>query len=329
MSHDPSLPQLRVLVCDDTRAHTELLADSLKRDGGLQVFSSPSGSRELIRSFEADRADVLLLSSNLDQQPGRGVEVLRTLRSTCSDLRAVLLLSSSQQELILDAFRAGARGVFSKEESVGSLPKCVRKVHEGQIWANTEQISVLLQAWASSHKIRAVNAQGLDLLSKRESEIVSRVAEGMTNREIAKELSLSPHTVKNCLFRIFDKLGVSSRVELLFLTMSEGTTSQAALRSFLEAGLDSWMHEDHALSASKRAAEEGALVAQLALAQFYWSHQTHPEDALQAYKWCAVVKERVSLLCETIAKALSVDQLIQAEKMVIAPPPRKEPDFAA
>lgn len=325
MNFDGSVVPLRVLVCDDTRAHTELLADSLKRDGGLLVVSAPSGSNELIQCFESYRADVLLLSSNLDEQPGRGVDVLRTLRSVHGDVRTVLLLGSSNRELMLEAFRAGARGVFSKEDSVGILPRCVRKVHEGQIWANTEQLSVLIQAWARSHKVRAVNAGGIDLLSKRECEIVSSVAEGLTNREIAEKLGLSPHTVKNCLFRIFDKLGVSSRVELLFLTLSEGTNGQVALRSFLETGLDGWMHEDTALSASRHAAEQGALLAQLALAQFYSSRGTSKEDALYAYKWCSVVKERLSQLCEEIANTLTVDQLVAADNMAAGALPKTGP----
>jgi len=315
MSLESSVAPVRILVCDDTRAHTELLADALKRDGGLLVFSAPSGSNELIRSYESYRVDVLLVGSNLDEQPGRGIEVLRTLRSTYGDVRAVLLLTSSKRELILEAFRGGARGVFSKEESVGILPRCVRRVHEGQIWANADQLSVLLQAWAGSHKVRAVNAQGMDLLSKRESEIVSGAAEGLTNREIAQHLGLSPHTVKNSLFRIFDKLGVSNRVELLFLTLSEYSAGQAALRGFLENGLDGWMHVESALSASRQAAEQGALIAQLALAQFYSSHAASKDDAIHAYKWCSIVKERVSLLCEDIAKNFTVDQLMEADKM--------------
>ena len=81
------------------------------------------------------------------------------------DLRAVVLLDSSKGETILEAFRAGARGVFSKNDSVDTLSKCIRRVYEGQIWANTEQVATLVQALASSHNIRAVDARGLNLLS--------------------------------------------------------------------------------------------------------------------------------------------------------------------
>ena len=309
MPCDYSALSLRVLVCDDTLAYTELLADSLKRHGGLQVFTSVFGSAELVDSFESYGADVLLLGSNLDDQPGRGFDVLRSLRSSHGDLRAVLLVGSSKPELILEAFRAGARGVFSKEESVALLRRCVQKVHEGQVWANTEQLLTLLKAWATSHKIRTVNSRGIELLSKREKEVVSAVAQGLSNRAIAEQLDISTHTVKNCLFRIFDKLGVSSRVELLFLSLSQDTGAEGALRYLLETGLDSWLQDKATLCAVQRAAEDGALVGQLALAQLYSSDKNSPDAAKQAYKWYSILKERVSCLCDEAAKHLNENQL--------------------
>ncbi len=121
MRHQPSAVPIRVLVSDDTRVHTELLADALKRDGCLQVTTSPSGSDSLTKQFNLRDIDVLLISSNLDERPGRGFEVLRGLRATHADLRAVVVLDTSQGEMILEAFRAGARGIFSKDDSIETL----------------------------------------------------------------------------------------------------------------------------------------------------------------------------------------------------------------
>src|SRR5271157_4039036 len=182
--------------------------------------------------------------------------------------------------MILEAFCAGARGVFSKQGSVERLSKCVRKVHEGQIWANSQQMAAVVQALASSHHVRAVDARGMNLLSKREMEIVRGVAQGLTNREIAQRLRLSPHTIKNWLFRIFDKLGVSNRVELLLMTMSQDRHAQSALQYFLENDVDVSFQDEATLVACQRAAEQGVLMAQLALAQFYTANRKNPSDVL-------------------------------------------------
>ena len=315
MRHQPSSGSIRVLVCEDNRVHTELLADALKRDGSLQVTTSPAGSESLTTRLDLDDVDVLLISSNLDSRPGRGFEVLREVRALHAGLRAVVLLDGKQGEMILEAFRAGARGIFSKDESIETLGKCLRKVHEGQIWANTEQITTLVHALASSHNIRAVDAKGLNLLSKRETEVVRGVALGLSNREIAERLHLSQHTVKNTLFRIFDKLGVSSRVELLFMTLSQERHAQSALQYFINERAYEGLRDDATLAACRDAAMHGVLIAQVALAQFFADQKSDPDAALQAYIWSSIAAEQISQLSKMLAKGLSLDQLLKAEEM--------------
>jgi two-component system, NarL family, nitrate/nitrite response regulator NarL len=221
---------IRVLVADDTRIHTQLLADALRRDSHMEVISSPPHSADLVEAAKSHKFNVVLISANLDEEPLRGFEVLRQLRGSDPELRAVMLLDSSKREIIVQAFRAGARGIFSRQESVETLSKCIRSVHQGQIWANSQQLSFAVEALAASPTVRAVDANGLNLLSKRELEVVRSLAEGLTNREIAERLGLSQHTIKNYLFRVFDKLGVSSRLELLFMTLSQAATPQPTSR---------------------------------------------------------------------------------------------------
>ncbi len=137
-------------------------------------------------------------------------------------MRVIVLLKSASRELVVDAFRAGAEGVFRRSEPVHVLCKCIQTVHKGQIWANTQQLHFLLEALTSSTPLRVVNAKGRHLLAQREDEIANLVAEGMTNREIAQKLGVAEHTVSNSLFGIYDKLGISSRVELaLYLIHQE------------------------------------------------------------------------------------------------------------
>ena len=138
----------------------------------------------------------------------------------------LLLLDSAKKEKVINAFRAGAKGVFSKNSPLARLSKCVRCVYEGQVWINHEELELVLDTLTSSPAICAVDAKGLNLLTERERAIVESVAEGLANHEIAERLGLSRHTVKNYLFRIFDKLGVSNRGELIFLTFSRNSDIQ-------------------------------------------------------------------------------------------------------
>jgi len=315
MRHRPSAATIRVLVSDDTRVHTELLADALRRDGCLQVTTAPSGSDSLTAQFNPANVDVLVIGSNLDQIPGRGYEVLRGLRASHADLKAVILLDSSEGEMLLEAFRAGARGVISKDDSVEIMGKCLRRVHEGEIWANNGQIATLVQALASSHNIRAVDSRGLSLLSNREIEVVRGVAHGLSNREIAEQLHLSQHTVKNCLFRIFDKLGVSSRVELLFMTISHERHAQSALQHLVSERAYESLRDEATMVACQDAANQGVLMAQIALAQFYALRKSDPNCAIQAHMWYSIAAQQISHGCKELAKKLTLEQLLEAEQL--------------
>ena len=303
---------IRVLVADDTRLHTQLLADALRRDGALEVISSDS--QELTTRPDLHSIDVLLLSSELNE-PAGGFEVLRQIHASHPDVRAVMLLDSSKPDSILEAFRAGARGVLSRQDSIETLSKCVRKVHQGQIWANSEQMGLVVEALAASPNPGPVNAQSIEQLSKREMEVVSCVAQGLTNREIAKSLGLSEHTVKNYLFRVYDKLGVSSRVELLFMTLSRTSAPESPGSSFRQTGIDQDLQSASILVGYQRAAEQGVPVAQLELARYYWTRRSDSKDLIQAYKWYLIASHQISRTSRSVGKALTMEQLLQAEQM--------------
>jgi two-component system nitrate/nitrite response regulator NarL len=308
-------PTVRVFVADDTRIHTQLLADVLRRDGGLQVVSSDSGFAGLTARGSLHDTDVLVISSNLDEEPGRGLEALRTVRVSYPRLRAVVLLDSSKPEVILEAFRAGARGIFSRHESVETLAKCVHSVYRGQIWADGQQMAYAVEALAASHSVRAVDAQGLNLLSKRELEVVRCLAEGLSNREIAEHLGLSQHTIKNYLFRVFDKLGVSSRVELLFMTLNQNDHSRSLFQHFLSSLTAPRFQDEATFSECQKAAEQGALVAQLALAQMHGARRANSRDLMQAYMWYLIASEKISEAGKNVSQSLSTEELLQAELM--------------
>jgi DNA-binding NarL/FixJ family response regulator len=301
---------IRLLVADGSRIHTQLLADALRRDPELSVLPFEPGAATLVAAVQAHSVDVLLMNSMLDERPGRGFELLREIRSSLPKIKAVMLLDSSADEAVLSAFRAGARGVISRTEPVHILNLCIRRVHEGQIWADHRQMTIAIEALAAAPDVRAMNAQGMSLLSKRELQIVRSLAEGLTNREIAERLKLSQHTVKNYLFRVFDKLGVSSRVELLFMTLA-GTAAEPARKK--SKPCESAASAD-GFSLFMRGAESGLPLPQLALAQMYVSLQEEPRDVVQAYAWYLLAADGGMQIKVQMEKSMTPKQIEEAHR---------------
>ena len=303
---------IRVLVADNSCMHTRLLADALRRDPVLEVIAFESDPSGVVAATVAEDVDVVVLSSNLDEQPARGFEVLNELRSLHRATRAVVLMASNDDETILKAFRAGARGLFSKHDPVEMLSECVRSVYQGKVWANNHALSIAVEALASAPSLRATNTNAIKLLSKRELEVVRRLAEGLTNREIAEQLNLSPHTIKNYLFRIFDKLGVSSRIELLFMTLSHAEEGPALVESY--RGNPKALEYSHSESALlEKSAEAGFPAAQLALAQLHLFRRRDPQDLVDAYMWYLVATERALLARGLITRMLTPEQIEEAK----------------
>jgi DNA-binding CsgD family transcriptional regulator len=173
-------------------------------------------------------------------------------------------------------------------------------------------MSLALDALASAPTVRAVNARGMSLLSKRELQVVRCLAEGLSNRQIADRLELSQHTVKNHLFRVFDKLGVSSRIELLFMTLTHPVPGQPGAEESPNARARSAAGDEFALL--QKAAEAGLPAAQLALAQMYLVRRTDPGDIVRAYSWYLVALERASQAKGLITKMLTAKQIEEAHK---------------
>jgi DNA-binding NarL/FixJ family response regulator len=308
----PDEKTIRVLVVDNSPIHTRLLAEALTRDAVLQVipFESPA---DVVSVAMSQNVDVLVISSNIDEQPSRGIQILRELRALRPDIRAIVLPDSSKEDVVLQAFSAGARGVFARNEPIELLSKCVRCVYEGQIWANSQHLGIAMSALASSPTLRAVNAAGMNLLSEREMQVVHYLAEGLTNREIAERMKLSQHTVKNYLFRVFDKLGVSSRVELLFMTLSQASSDPDALHRFRKEQSDRNGYSRDEADLLRKSAEAGLPAAQLALAQLYLTQRTDPQDLVEAYMWYLVATERALQARQFVTKMMTPQQINEAQ----------------
>jgi len=309
-----SAKKIRVLVADNSRIHTQLLSDALKRDPGLDVVAGESVPSSLIATALGHHVEVLAISSALNGHAAQGLEVVRELRAASPEVKAVVLLDSQKNEAVIEAFRAGAKGIFSRESSVEMFCKCIRSVHQGEIWADSREVKLAIDALATTPGVRAVGADGLNLLSKRELEVVQYLAQGLTNREIAERMGLSQHTIKNYLFRVFDKLGVSSRVELLFMTLSQSNSADDALvPGISKKTIEVEQHDDATLAVFHKAAERGLPAAQLALAQAYLARRSQPDDLVHAYMWYLIATERTSQARALITRMLTAQQIDEAQ----------------
>lgn len=213
---------IRVLVSDSTRMGCQLLADALRRsDHGFVVSACGANSREILSALVEKKPQVALISAHLEDGPRAGFPVLRQAQTCSPKTRSILLVEASEPETVINAFYAGAKGIFCRRASFEALCKCILAVNKGQIWANSTELQFVLEVLARSAPVRPLNGNATAQLSRREQDVVNLVAQGLTNREISGKLNLSAHTVKNYLFRIFERLGISSRVELVLYALDQ------------------------------------------------------------------------------------------------------------
>ena len=215
---------VRVLVAESGMIQSLLLARALRARRNFQV-STVALEVSAIRQFmQSSRADVVLLAGNQALNFG----LLRWLHVSHPSVAPVLLVDSYDRELVVNAFRARVRGLFLFNQApFRMLCKCINAVAGGEIWINSQQMHYVLEALSEVDTLRVVNSSGKSLLTPREEQVVALVADGLTNREAAHELGISEHTVKKYLLRIFDKLGISTRVELVLYAVSHGEKRQA------------------------------------------------------------------------------------------------------
>jgi len=223
-----------VIVCPKNLVSQLLIAAFGQRDD-IQVVAHVTSEQEVIDAFKDDTVDIALLDYDSQGADYECHKVLRWLREN-THVRSIVLVPGQDAAVVVNTFRAGAKGVFAKNNAhFNLLCKSVSCVHNGQIWASSEELGWMLSVLETSHSqpapLSVVNAEGANLLSKREEDVVRNLMDGLSNREIAQNLNLSEHTIKNYLFRIFDKLGVSSRTELLLYAMTPRTILDESSKS--------------------------------------------------------------------------------------------------
>jgi DNA-binding NarL/FixJ family response regulator len=219
---------INVLIADSNRMQAQLLATALRRHAEFRITSCQMETVSILQAVSSRLPRVVLLSLSPPTSISDAVMTLRRLHLSHPEIPKILLVDSCDRDLIVSAFRSGARGVFCLTDSnLRMLCKCLLRVAAGQIWASSGQLNYLIDLISEVPSLRVLNATGRPLLTPREEQVVALVAEGLGNRQIARELNLSEHTIKKYMFRIFEKLGISTRVELVLYAFNNGNPRRA------------------------------------------------------------------------------------------------------
>jgi DNA-binding NarL/FixJ family response regulator len=219
---------ISLLIADSSGLQSQLLIGALRRRPEFKIAACKMDTVSMVRAVAQQVPRIVLLSMRSSLGTSETVTTLRRFHLSHPQIPKVLLGETFDRELVVSAFRSGVRGIFCIADSnLRLLRKCLLRVAEGQIWANTEQLNYILELISEVPSLRVLNSNGENLLTPREEQVVALVAEGLSNRDIAGELKLSEHTVKKYLFRIFEKLGISSRVELVLYAVNNGDPRHA------------------------------------------------------------------------------------------------------
>lgn len=228
---------IRVLLADSSPLQMQLLTSALRRRAEFNLLACPLDLPVISQLLTSAPCKVAVLALNHQAGSLRDLDLLRRLHVAHPDVAIILLLESCDPETAVAAFRSGARGLFCLSDShFRALCKCINVVHRGEVWASAAQIRFLVDSLNHVPSLRVVNSQGSKLLTPREEQVVALVAEGLSNKEVAHELRLSEHTIKKYLLRIFDKVGISTRVELVLYAMTHGEQRPAEWLTATQVG---------------------------------------------------------------------------------------------
>lgn len=200
-----------VLLADDHPVLRMGVRHLLESVPEFSVVGEAGDGREAVALVEQLQPDVLLLDLAMPNLPG--LDALRQLADRSANTATVILTGSIDTRQVLEALQLGARGIVLKDEVAGHLVSALRAVVAGQYWMGGQAIASLMVAIQSLAAGQRTATRAFDL-TRREFEILGAVVEGRTNRDIARTFSISEDTVKRHLTHIFDKTGVSSRLEL-------------------------------------------------------------------------------------------------------------------
>ena len=217
--------KIQLLIVDDHPLFREGVIQTLRAEPDIEIVGEATTASEAVRLAGELLPDIILLDITI---PGGGLNAARTIATTLPVTKIVMLTASEAEEDVLTALKSGARGYILKGVSSRELVKIVRDVQAGEAYVTPSLAASLLSEMKNGPSPSARPAtHPLDELTERESQILERVAAGLSNKEIAQQLFLSEKTVKHYMTNILNKLQVRNRVEAALIAQSEGLKGKA------------------------------------------------------------------------------------------------------
>lgn len=216
--------KIRVVIADDHPIVRDGLSKLLNLEDDIEVVGEACDGRDLLDKLDVLQPDVVLLDLRMPNLDGLGT--LQTMQNTNNTKAKVIVLTASEDKNeFVQAMKLGCSGIVLKQTSADLIVKSIRKVHGGEIWLDSHTTAAVMRQFATAAETASApstRARERSPLSTREREIVGLVAQGFKNKEMAEKMFISEQTVKNHLHNIFDKLGVSDRLELALYAIHKG-----------------------------------------------------------------------------------------------------------
>jgi two-component system, NarL family, nitrate/nitrite response regulator NarL len=214
---------IRILIADDHPVFREGLISIFRKEPEFEIVGEASDGRQALQLINDLHPDVLLL--DLLMPLLTGLETLRELSNSSTPVRPIVLTAAIAQEQIAQALQLGARGIVLKDTHTEVLFNSIRAVMNGRFWVGQTEVKDLMEALRYYVASADEDSKKQFGLTSRERDVVGAIAVGFTNREIGEKFSISEQTVKHHLRNIFDKTGVSNRLELALFAIKHGLVS--------------------------------------------------------------------------------------------------------
>src|SRR5579884_301800 len=215
-------PMIKILIADDHPIVRDGLRKLLSLEDDIEVVGEASDGREVLDRVQEVTPDVVLLDlrmPNLD-----GLSTLQAMQQINKAVKVIVLTASEDKNEFVQAMKLGCSGIVLKQTAPELIVKSIRKVYGGEIWLDSHTTAAVMRQFAVPGELGPGTGKSRERspLSQREREIVQLVAQGYKNKEMAEKMFISEQTVKNHLHNIFDKLGVSDRLELALYAIHKG-----------------------------------------------------------------------------------------------------------